>query len=107
MTEAVSIPSPTLERTGRAITLARVLWWIALISIVLGAFRITATYSVLGITFDEPAHIAAGMQLLDKDEFTSEPLHPPLARVAEALGPFIAGYHSQIGGDMWIEGRRI
>jgi 4-amino-4-deoxy-L-arabinose transferase-like glycosyltransferase len=107
MTEAVSIPSPTLERTGGAIALARVLWWIALISIVLGAFRITATYSVLGITFDEPAHIAAGMQLLDKDEFTYEPLHPPLARVAEALGPFIAGYHSQNGGDMWIEGRRI
>jgi 4-amino-4-deoxy-L-arabinose transferase-like glycosyltransferase len=107
MTEAVSIPPSSLARSGRTFTLARVLWWIALASIVLGAFRITATYHVLGITFDEPAHIAAGMQLLDKDEFTYEPLHPPLARVAEALGPFIAGYHSQNGGDMWIEGRRI
>jgi 4-amino-4-deoxy-L-arabinose transferase-like glycosyltransferase len=107
MTEAVSIPSPPLARTGRAVTLARVLWWVALLSIMLGVFRIAATYSVLGITFDEPAHIAAGMQLLDKDEFTYEPLHPPLARVAEALGPFLAGYHSQNGGDMWIEGRRI
>ena len=105
MAEAVSIPSSRIA--GRALTLARVLWWFALISIVLGAFRIAATYNVLSITFDEPAHIAAGMQLLDKDEFTYEPLHPPLARVAEALGPFLAGYHSQNGGDMWIEGRRI
>ena len=47
------------------------------------------------------------MQLLDKDEYTYEPLHPPLARIAEALGPYLAGYHSQNGGDMWIEGRRI
>ena len=60
MTEAVSIPSPGLARTGRAVTLARVLWWLALLSIVLGAFRIAATYTVLSITFDEPAHIAAG-----------------------------------------------
>ena len=107
MTEAVSIPSPGLRRTGGAVTLARVLWWVALLSIVLGVFRIAATYDVLSITFDEPAHIAAGMQLLDKDQFTYEPLHPPLARVAEALGPFLAGYHSQNGGDMWIEGRRL
>jgi 4-amino-4-deoxy-L-arabinose transferase-like glycosyltransferase len=107
MTEAVSIPSSTIARTGRAVTLARVLWWAALISIVLGALRIAATYHVVSITFDEPAHIAAGMQLLDKDEFTYEPLHPPLARVAEALGPFLAGHHSENGGDMWIEGRRL
>src|SRR6478672_8078798 len=107
MAEAVSIPSSSIARTGRALTLVRVLWWFALISIVLGAFRIAATYNVLSITFDEPAHIAAGMQLLDKDKFTYEPLHPPLARVAAALGPFLAGYHSQDGGDMWIEGRRI
>jgi hypothetical protein len=107
MTEAVSIPSSSIARTGRAVALPRILWWVAVISVVLGVVRIAATYHVLSITFDEPAHIAAGMQLLDKDEFTYEPLHPPLARVAEALGPFLAGYHSQDGGDMWIEGRRI
>jgi 4-amino-4-deoxy-L-arabinose transferase-like glycosyltransferase len=107
MTEAVSIPSPGLARTGRTFTLTRVLWWIALLSILLGALRVAATYHALSITFDEPAHIAAGMQFLDKDQFTYEPLHPPLARVAEALGPFLAGYHSQNGGDMWIEGNRI
>jgi hypothetical protein len=62
---------------------------------------------VFSVTFDEPAHIAAGMQLLDSHEFTYEPLHPPLARIAVAFGPYLAGYRSQNGGDMWIEGRRL
>ena len=69
--------------------------------------RVVATYEVFSITFDEPAHIAAGMQLLDEDQYTYEPLHPPLARIAVALGPYLAGYRSQNGGDMWIEGRRL
>ena len=107
MSEAVSVPAGGLLRAVKGITLARALWWAAALSIVLGMVRIAATYPVYSITFDEPAHIAAGMQLLDKDEFTYEPLHPPLARIAEALGPYLAGYHSQNGGDMWIEGRRI
>jgi 4-amino-4-deoxy-L-arabinose transferase-like glycosyltransferase len=89
------------------LTVARALWWLALVTIVVGVGRIAATYPVFSATFDEPAHIAAGMQLLDKDEFTYEALHPPLARVAAALGPYLADYHSQNGGDMWIEGRRI
>lgn len=107
MTEAVSVATPGLRRAASTLTVARTLWWLALLTIVVGAARIAATYPVLSATFDEPAHIAAGMQLLDKDEFTYEPLHPPLARVAVALGPYLAGRHSQNGGDMWIEGRQI
>jgi 4-amino-4-deoxy-L-arabinose transferase-like glycosyltransferase len=107
MTEAIGVASPNLRSAARTLTLARVLWWLALLTIVVGAIRIAATYHVLSLTFDEPAHIAAGMQLIDEDEFTYEPLHPPLARVAVALGPYLAGYHSEHGGDMWIEGRRI
>ena len=72
-----------------------------------GAVRVVATYDVFSITFDEPAHIAAGMQLLDENKYTYEALHPPLARVAAAIGPYLAGYRSQHGGDMWIEGRRL
>jgi 4-amino-4-deoxy-L-arabinose transferase-like glycosyltransferase len=107
MTEAISVAIPALGNTAGTRTLVRVLRRLALLTIVLGAVRIAATYQVLSITFDEPAHIAAGMQLLDDDAFTYEPLHPPLARVAAALGPYLAGYHAQHGGDMWIEGRRI
>lgn len=107
MTEAISVATPGLRGAARTFTLARILWWLALLTIVLGAARIAATHKQFSLTYDEPAHIAAGMQLLDEAEFTYEPLHPPLSRVAAALGPYLAGYHSQHGGDMWVEGRRI
>jgi hypothetical protein len=107
MTEAIGVVAPATRGAAGAITLARVLWWMALLTIVVAAGRVVATYEVFSITFDEPAHIAAGMQLLDEDRYTYEALHPPLARIAVALGPYIAGYRSQHGGDMWIEGRRL
>src|SRR4051794_6853154 len=107
MIETIGVVAPATRRTARAITLARVLWWLALLTIVAAGGRVVATYDILSITFDEPAHIAAGMQLLDEDEYTYEALHPPLARVAAALGPYLAGYRSQHGGEMWIEGRRL
>ena len=54
-------------------------------------FRIVATYSSISVAYDEPAHIACGMEWLDKGTFTLEPLHPPLARIAAAIGPYLAG----------------
>src|SRR4051794_40296134 len=107
MADVVSNASPAVRNAAKTSTIERILWWLALLTIVLGGARIAATYSVLSITYDEPAHIAADMQLIDKHEFTYERLHPPLARIAVALGPYIAGYRSQNGGDMWIEGRRL
>ncbi len=107
MTEALGVIAPARRKAAGAITLARVLWWLALLTVVAAAVRVVATYDVFSITFDEPAHIAAGMQLLDRNEYTYEALHPPLARVAAAIGPYLAGYRSQHGGDMWIEGRRL
>src|SRR5690242_3538023 len=53
--------------------------------------RIAATYSVYSNTFDEPDHIVAGMEWLERGTFTFEPKHPPLGRVAMALGPYLAG----------------
>ena len=94
------------KRAG-TLPLARLLWWLALLTVIAGAGRIVATYDVFGVTFDEPAHIATGMQLLDRDKFTYEPMHPPLARIAVGLGPYLAGYRAHDGGDMWIEGRRL
>ena len=57
----------------------------------LGAVRIVATYHVLSQAADEPATIAAGMEWLDKGTYNLDPLHPPLARVAAAVGPFLEG----------------
>ena len=63
--------------------------------ILIGSVRIVATYYVFSHTFDEPAHIACGMEWLDKGVYRWEPQHPPLARVAAALGPYLSGVHSQ------------
>jgi len=59
--------------------------------LLLASVRIVLTYRVFTQTVDEPAHIAAGMEWLDLGSYLFEPLHPPLARVASALGPFLEG----------------
>lgn len=56
-----------------------------------GVARIVATYGTFSQVWDEPAHIATGLEWLQRGEFRMEPLHPPLARVAVALGPYLAG----------------
>jgi hypothetical protein len=69
-----------------------------LIAIGLVAFaslRIVATYTVFSHTFDEPIHLACGMEWLAKGTYTCEPQHPPLARVAAAFLPYLSGIRSQ------------
>jgi hypothetical protein len=63
--------------------------------LLIGTVRIVSTYNVFSYTFDEPAHLACGMEWLDKGVYTWEPQHPPLARVAASLGPYLSGLHSQ------------
>ena len=75
-----------LERRSLAISMALVL---------IASIRIIATYTVFNHTYDEPAHIACGMEWLDKGVYRWEPQHPPLARVASALGPYLLGVRSQ------------
>jgi hypothetical protein len=60
-----------------------------------GTIRIVSTYSVFSYTYDEPAHLACGMEWLNKGAYTLEAQHPPLARVAAALGPYLIGARSQ------------
>jgi hypothetical protein len=69
--------------------------------------RIVATYSVFNQTWDEPAHVAAGMQWIDRGTYTYEPLHPPLARVFTAIGPWLAGIRSGGHESVWLEGNAI
>ncbi len=63
--------------------------------VLLASIRIAATYTVFNHTFDEPVHIACGMEWLDKGIYHWEAQHPPLSRVAVALGPWLAGARSQ------------
>jgi hypothetical protein len=84
----------------------------ALTALALG--RVAATYGTFSATYDEPAHISAGMEWLQYGTYTYEPQHPPLARVAVALGPYLSGLRSKArrepGGDtafLFDEGNNI
>jgi 4-amino-4-deoxy-L-arabinose transferase-like glycosyltransferase len=72
--------------------------------IFVGVGRVVSTYYVFSHTWDETAHVACGMEWLDKGTFQCEAVTPPLARIATALGPYIAGVRSQGRGDVWLEG---
>lgn len=84
-------------------------WHLALAcaAVLIATLRIVATYPVFNHTIDEPAHIACGMEWLAKGTYKLEPQHPPLARVASALGPFLAGERSQGRTDIYREGAAI
>jgi 4-amino-4-deoxy-L-arabinose transferase-like glycosyltransferase len=77
---------PRLERRGGIL---------AVVLVLVASLRIAATYTVFNHTGDEPAHIACGMEWLDRHVYLYEPQHPPLARIAAALGPYAAGIRSQ------------
>ncbi len=69
--------------------------------------RVAATWGVYSATFDEPAHLAAGMELLDRGVYRYEVMHPPLSRLAIALGPYVDGLRSEGRPGMWREGNAI
>lgn len=58
-------------------------------------------------TYDEAAHIAAGLEWLQTGRYQYDPQHPPLARIAVALGPALAGAHLHHQRTVWEEGNAI
>jgi len=77
--------------TARASPLARRV----LILIILGACVLaTGSWRVYSNTWDEPEHLAAGIELLDRGKYEYDTEHPPLGRVFLAIGPYLAGAHS-------------
>ena len=68
---------------------------VAIALVLLATVRIVATYTVFTHTYDEPAHIACGMEWIEHGKYQYEPQHPPLARVAMALGPYLMGVRAQ------------
>lgn len=72
-----------------------------------GLAAVALTYGVFTQTYDEPASIATGMELLDTGRYTYELQHPPLARLATALGPWLAGAHSHGVPGFFPEGNAI
>lgn len=71
----------------------------AAVMVCVAVARIASTYPEFTQTFDEPFHIACGMQLLRQHIYTIELQHPPLARLADALLPYLAGLRPPATGD--------
>jgi 4-amino-4-deoxy-L-arabinose transferase-like glycosyltransferase len=85
------VAEPLPASFAHATTSARV----ALALIVLGACGLVAsTWHVFFATWDEPEHLAAGVELLDRGYYEYDTEHPPIGRVVLALGPYLAGAHS-------------
>ena len=78
-----------------------------LVLLAIATARVVGTYAGYSHTSDELMHVACGMQWLDKGVYQYETQHPPLARVAAALGPYLSGIRSQ--GQSWpyAEGAKI
>jgi len=70
---------------------SRALLWVV---IVVSALLAASTWRVFGHTWDEPEHLAAGLELLDRGKYEYDTEHPPIARALIALGPYLAGAHS-------------
>ena len=70
----------------------------------IGCLRIAATWSELGLTFDEPQHFACGLEYLAKHVYRYETQHPPLARAMTAVLPFLSGARPSGNADRESEG---
>jgi hypothetical protein len=77
--------------------------WVTILTLVAIA-RVCATYRDFGQTFDEPVHLAAGIEILDRGQSTLNLMHPPLARLPLAIGPFLDGVRSTGAADAFEEG---
>lgn len=53
-----------------------------------------STWHYYSNTWDEPEHLAAGIELLDRGRYEYDTEHPPIPRVLMALGPFLTGARS-------------
>jgi hypothetical protein len=80
---------------------------IALAVIVVGVLRVRSTLSVFSSTYDEPDHIAAGMEWLSHGTYDYEPKHTPLGRVAAAFPLWLDGSRTVGLAGPWEEGNAV
>lgn len=84
--------------------------WLAIAAVLLtliAVTRIVSTYHVFSQSTDEPDHVGPGMEWLQYGTYTFEPLHPPLARVAVSLGPYLAGLRLKDHRNLWTEANEL
>src|SRR5205814_1872641 len=82
-------------------------FWIFVLLVATGLLRIVLTYRSVAQTVDETPNIACGMQWIDQGRYDLGPFHPPLARIAMAVGPYLYGLRSQGNSDRLKEGNPV
>jgi len=80
---------------------------LAALLVAFATVAILSTARVFSGTVDEPAHIAAGMQWLTTDRYDYDLQHPPIGRVAAAIGPYLSGARGNNAGGVFDEGAAI
>lgn len=82
---------PSLFTPSRLLKIATLPYAMLICWIVLASCFAISTYAVFSPTWDEPEHLAAGLMLVDTGQYPYDVQHPPLARIAIAIGPYVAG----------------
>lgn len=84
------------------------IWLIVMLALLtIGLGQIVGAYGYYSQTWDEPAHLAAGIELLTRGTYTYEAQHPPLSRIALSLGPYLDGMRSIGRPGIWNEGEAL
>src|ERR1700688_5221805 len=71
--------------------LRRICAAVAAVLALVAVVRVMLTYSHTAQAFDEPYHVAAAIELLDRGTYTLDPLHPPLERIAIGIPLYLSG----------------
>ena len=82
-------------------------WGCLLLLVATGVARIAATYGVFNQVYDEPAHLASGIEYFQTGAFQFTPDHASLPRVAIGLAPYLAGLRLTGKTDVFAEGTAI
>jgi 4-amino-4-deoxy-L-arabinose transferase-like glycosyltransferase len=79
---------------------------IAIGIIIAAALAIISTHFTFSNTYDEPAHIAAGVEWLSGNR-AFDAQRPPLGRIAAGLGPYLRGERPSVAASPIEEGARL
>lgn len=78
-------------RTGEPTFVLRITAALSIAICLCSCAAMMSTYSRLSQTWDEPNHVATGLEWLQDGRYTLWTENPPLARLAVAIGPFLGG----------------
>ena len=80
---------------------------LAAVLMAVASVRIATVLPVYTQTFDEPSHLAGGIEAVERGTYRYESLHTPLARSMIAIGPYLDGARLTGHADVWEEGNAL